>query len=315
MDKEKIVYNVEPLEYSEEAIFNWKKFGFTYVEGSWKELLNKEKFENVRIVIVRLGGYLNEEVLNKFPNIKYIISATTGQDHLDINSIKQKKIQLITLKGEDNFLRTIPSTAEHTWALLLTLIRNINDASAHVRSGGWNRDDYKGFQLKNKKIGIIGLGRIGEMIAKYAKVFDMDVLYFDPYVENNDYKRMDSLLSLVKTSDIISIHVHLNSSTEKLISKDILFHVKKGAFLINTSRGKILDEVAVVEALEDKTLSGVAVDVLSEEIDNNITKSALWKCQEDHNVIITPHIAGATYDAMWTCEEYVQNLYIKKNLN
>tara|TARA_R110002049_G_scaffold125367_1_gene280978 strand:- start:18444 stop:19391 length:948 start_codon:yes stop_codon:yes gene_type:complete len=315
MANKKIVYNVEPLEYSEEAISNWSKSGFTYVAGAWEEVLKKEKFENVTVVIVRLRGFVNEEILNKFPNIKCVISATTGQDHLDINSISQKKIQLITLKGEDNFLKTIPSTAEHTWALLLSLIRNINDASAHVRSGGWNRDNYKGFQLKNKKIGIIGLGRIGGMIAKYAKVFDMDVLYFDPYVQNNDYKRMDSLISLVKESDIISIHVHLNSSTEELISKDILHHVKKGAFLINTSRGKILDEVAVVEALEDRRLSGVAVDVLSEEINNNITESTLWKCQEHHNVIITPHIAGATYDAMWSCEEYVQNLYIKNNLN
>ena len=123
-------------------------------------------------------------------------------------------------------------------------------------------------------------------------------------------------ISLADNDEKIEKIKRLNDAYKSgLISKDILHHVKKGAFLINTSRGKILDEVAVVEALEDKTLSGVAVDVLSEEIHNNITESALWKCQEDHNVILTPHIAGATYDAMWTCEEYVQNLYIKKNLN
>jgi lactate dehydrogenase-like 2-hydroxyacid dehydrogenase len=91
MVNKKIVYNVEPLEYSEEAILNWEKFGFTYVAGAWKEVLKKEKFENVTVVIVRLGGFLNEEILNKFPNIKCIISATTGQDHLDISCINQKK--------------------------------------------------------------------------------------------------------------------------------------------------------------------------------------------------------------------------------
>ena len=100
---------------------------------------------------------------------------------------------MITLKGEEEFLRTIPSTAEHTWALLLSLIRNVNAAVNHVRNGGWDRDLFKGFQLKNKKIGIIGLGRIGEMIAKYAKAFDMEVLYFDPYVKNNNFSRMKSL--------------------------------------------------------------------------------------------------------------------------
>lgn len=312
MVKEKIVYNVEPIDYSKEAIINWTNSGFTYIEGSWQEVLKKKKFKNATIVIVRLGRFLNEEILNKFPNIKCVISATTGQDHLDLNSINKKKIQLITLKGEHNFLKTIPSTAELTWGLLLTLMRNINDASAHVRTGGWNRDNYKGFQLKNKKIGIVGLGRIGSMIAKYAEAFDMQVLYFDPNVENDLYKRKNSLVELVNESDIITIHVHLNPTTEKLISKKVLKHTKKGAFLINTSRGKIIDEGAVVEALEDKTLSGVAVDVLSEEIDNNITVNTLWRSQEKHNVIITPHIAGATYDAMWACEEYVQKLYLNR---
>jgi D-3-phosphoglycerate dehydrogenase / 2-oxoglutarate reductase len=308
----KVVYNVEPFEYSYKAVTNWIDSGFTYIKGSWAEVHNKDSFESVTVIIVRLGGMLSEEILRKFPNVECIISATTGQDHLSLNAISKKNAQLITLKGEEEFLRTIPSTAEHTWALLLSLIRNVNAAVNHVRNGGWDRDLFKGFQLKNKKIGIIGLGRIGEMIAKYAKAFDMEVLYFDPYVKNNNFRRMKSLKELMKESDIISIHVHLNNETEKLISNDLLKSVKKGSYLLNTSRGKILDETEVVNSLMRGDLAGVGLDVLSEEINKNIRESELWKAQERYNVIITPHIAGATYDAMWTCEEFVQKKYLNK---
>jgi len=307
MERKQIVkvINAEPLNYSKKAISIWKESRYEYVASSWEEIENEILFEDVLILIIRLNRYVDKTILDKFPNLKFLISATTGHDHIDLDYLKLIDVNLISLRGEDKFLKTIPSTAEHTWALLLTLIRKIPQANEHVKLGNWNRDLFKGFQLKDKTLGIIGLGRTGLKVAKYAKVFDMSIKYFDPFVENTDYFKCNNLQELLETSDVITIHIHLTENTINYINKKNINFVKKGALLINTSRGAICDEEALVKALKDRQISGIAVDVLSTEIEN-FKDSYLWKAQqEESNIIITPHIGGATYDAMWACEEFI----------
>lgn len=301
-----IVYNAEPFEYSTKAIETWRTKGFVYKAGSWKEIAKESVFPKVSILIVRLGGLVNTEVLRKFPDLIYLISATTGHDHLDTQTIEKRGIKLVTLRGHDDFLRTIPSTAEHTWALLLALSKKITQAYDHVCRGNWNRDLFRGYQLHNKHIGLIGLGRIGSVVARYAHCFGMKVQYYDPVVNDTCYNKMSNLEELVYSSDIVSVHVHLTPETEGLISTSLLQNFKPGALLINTSRGAILDEKAVVEALNLKSLGGVAVDVLATEL-SDIQESPLWLARNKFPILITPHIGGASYDAMWSCEEYIQN--------
>ena len=185
-----IVLNAEPLGYSVKAIESWKQKGYTYKESGWKEILNEDSFANVHILIVRLAQKIDKVILEKFPDLKMLVSATTGLDHIDQDELIKRNIKLVSLRGQDEFLKTIPSTAEHTWALLLALIRNIPAANEDVRSGNWERDRFRGYQLKEKMLGIIGLGRTGKRVAGYAQAFDMQVQYFDPFV--NEKKNPES---------------------------------------------------------------------------------------------------------------------------
>jgi len=305
-----IVYNSETAGYSKQAIKNWQNAHLVYEAGSWEAIDNAVILENVSVLIVRLMRYVSEEILLKFPNLKMLVSATTGHDHIDLQAISKRNIKLVSLRGEDDFLQTIPSTAEHTWALLLALLRNIPQADRHVEAGNWERDLFRGHQLKHKTIGIIGLGRTGLKVAKYAEAFEMQVCYYDPYVENNDYKKIDQLHALFACSDIISIHVHLNEQTQNMVNSACFAHLNKAIYLINTSRGKVWDEAAIVENLKQNKIKGIATDVLATEL-NNIEESPLWEAKKDgFNVIITPHLGGATFEAMWQCEEYISNLAI-----
>jgi D-3-phosphoglycerate dehydrogenase len=303
-----IVLNAEPSGYSNKAIEKWKLKGFEYIASGWKEIAENNRFEAVQILIVRLAKKIDKPVLDKFPDLTHLVTATTGLDHIDITAINERGIKLVSLRGQDDFLRTIPSTAEHTWALLLALIRNIPAANEHVKKGQWNRDLFRGYQLKEKKLGIIGLGRTGRKVAAYAKAFDMQVHYFDPHVDDHDFEKMSQLEELLSSSDIISMHVHLNEETFHLIGEHNMNAVKKDCLMINTSRGNVMDEEAVVKALMSKKIKGVATDVLSTELED-IKLSPLWQAQQQNaNVIITPHLGGATWDAMWACEEFITGL-------
>ena len=300
-----IVLNAEPAGYSEKAIESWKLKGYSYKASAWKEIEAAHSFETVNILIVRLARKVDKTILDKFPNLTHLVTATTGLDHIDLDLVKEREIKLVSLRGHDDFLATIPSTAEHTWALLLALIRNIPAANEHVKQGLWDRDKFRGYQLKGKLLGIIGFGRTGKKVANYAQAFNMQVQYFDPYVTDSSFKRTDQLEELLNSSDIISLHVHLNEETHQLIADHNISQIKKDCLIINTSRGNILDEAAVAKALISKQIKGIATDVLSTELDN-IKSSPLWQAQQkNQNIIITPHIGGASCDAMWACEEYV----------
>ena len=300
-----IVLNAEPTGYSAKAIESWKHKGYIYQASSWKEIETAGSFEDVNILIVRLAKKIDRSILNKFPNLTHLITATTGLDHIDLESVDDSGIKLVSLRGHDDFLQTIPSTAEFTWALLLALIRNIPAANEHVKQGLWDRDKFRGYQLKGKQLGIIGLGRTGKKIANYALAFDMKIQYFDPYVNDRAFQKTDQLEKLLSSSDIISLHVHLNDETHQLIGEHNISLIKNDCLIINTSRGNILDEEAIVKALVSKKIKGIATDVLSTELDD-IKASPLWQAQQkNENIIITPHIGGASCDAMWACEEFV----------
>lgn len=306
-----IVYNLEPFGYSEKAVEIWKSKGYNYVEGSLSELAEFKDLERIEILIVRLKHYIDSSVINHLTNLKAVITATTGLDHIDEGILEQRKIELVSLRPNKDFLDTIPSTAEHTWALLMALIRNIPAANNDVIKGNWERDNYRGYQLKNKTIGIIGFGRTGNKVAQYAVVFGMKVVFYDPLVENNGYTKVSTLDELAKLSDIVSIHIHLLTNTINLINNCFIQSCKMGVYIINTSRGKICDESALVNGLINKRICGIATDVLDTEL-TNISQSQLWQAQRNgENVIITPHIGGATWDAMWDCEEFIATNYIK----
>lgn len=301
------VYNIEPKDYSKKAISIWEESGYQYVEGSWNDYFSFKANEEVKVLIVRLGGMVTSEVLDAFPNLKFVISATTGHNHLDKDAIAKRDIKLISLRGHEDFLKTIPSTAEFTWALLLNLLRKIPSSISHVEDGNWDRELFKGYQLYGKKIGLVGLGRIGSIVARYAEAFGMIVEYVDPNEENTRYQKKMTLEDLVEDVDILSIHVHSDESNYNLIDAEIISKLKEGAYLLNTSRGEVWDEQAVVDSVLSGKLSGAGTDVVVNETTGR-EQSPIWKARNHPNILLTPHIGGASFDAMWQCELFVQKL-------
>lgn len=306
------VLNFEGDGFSTRAKERWASIG-NYVETSVHTFKELPSLSEVEIIIVRLRSYIGKDITGFFPNLKYIITATTGLDHIDLNSAAASGVQVISLKGETDFLNTISSTSEHTWALLLSLVRNIPASCTSVSKGHWDRDMFKGIQLRKKSIGIIGLGRTGKMVAQYARTFDMEVNYFDPFVTDTSFIKHSSLESLLKVSDVVSIHVHLQKDTENLLNKEMISIMKVGSYFINTSRGKLVDEQALVDQLKCGKIKGVATDVLASEL-TGIKESELYIAMiAGLNIIITPHIGGATWDAMHLCEEFIVNKFISKH--
>lgn len=264
--------------------------------------------EDVDVLVVRLGHSIDSEVLDKAHNLKYILTPTTGLNHVDILKAEELNIRVISLKGEIDFLRTIPSTAEHTLALMLSLLRKIPAAHNHVLRGSWDRDQFKSHNLSYFKLGILGYGRVGKQMATYAKALNMPYKFYDTSAE---YHHLPScsrdLETFMKEIDILSIHIPYDRENYKFLNESNLRHLGPEAYIVNTSRGEVIDEKYLHSRLINNELSGLAVDVLDSEIDpTSRNNNPLIKAAEVHgNVIFTPHIAGATYESMWKTEEFV----------
>ena len=241
---------------------------------------------------------IDREAIGSAPDLELIVTASTGANHIDGEALEQRNIPLLTLKGQTELLHSLTPAAELSWALIMSCARHLRGAYHHVESKGWDRTMFPGLMLKGKTMGIIGFGRIGGWVARYANAFDMKILCYDPCITKvENYVKMVDLENLVSSSDVISIHVHLSSETEKILNKDIIGKFKKGSVFVNTSRGELTDENALVDALKSKRITAVGVDVLCDESD--ITESPLWKYAQDHNnVHITPHIGGFCPDAV-----------------
>lgn len=271
-----------------------------------------ERVRGVDVLFTRLRHKIDQEVFSQAQQLKYIVSPTTGLDHIDLEEAKRRKIQIVSLQGETSFLKDVPATAELTWGLILSLMRKIPQALKSVCDDHWNRDQFIGMDLKGKTLGIIGFGRIGRLVAEYAGVFGMNILVHDPF--HHDQKSDCHFLSLeevLKNSDIITVHVNLNEKNKNLLGEKDFSQMKKGACFINTSRGNLIDEEALLKALKSKRLAGAALDVLSNEADQKFSLSKnkkIWQyCQTQENLLITPHIGGATKESMAMTEVFVVN--------
>ncbi|PXY44085.1 hypothetical protein DMB68_16735 [Flavobacterium hydrophilum] len=268
--------------------------------------------EKVEVLFVRLRFKFTQEILMQLPDLKFILSATTGTDHIDEDFFVKRGGKVICLKGETEFLEQIPSTAEHTWALLLSLYKKIPFSFDDVKQGNWNRDAFKGNNLKNKKIAILGMGRVGKQVANIATCFNMQVGYYDIKEMDQPYLKFSTPSALFEWADIITIHIPQNDSNQNFIDKDLLSYIKKTAVLINTSRGGIWDESKLCEMIVNNEIRGVATDVLKNELDNKIKENRLVALsQKSFPIIITPHIAGATIESMEMTEDFIVEKFIR----
>jgi D-3-phosphoglycerate dehydrogenase len=241
---------------------------------------------------------ITDAMIASASNLKIISCATTGSDHIERGELNRRGIPVRTLTEDRELLLGLTPAAELSWALLMACARMLPAAVNHVKAGGWSREMFPGIMLKGKRLGIIGCGRIGTWMSRYGQAFDMDVVGYDPLIADLPAPiKALPLEELVGTSDFITIHVPLNDSTKGLFSKEVFAAVKPGAILINTSRGAVIDEEALLEALGSGRLRAAGLDVLTDEPD--IDKSPLFKyAQTGDNLIITPHCGGFSPDAV-----------------
>jgi len=250
---------------------------------------------------------ITREQIERAKHLKLIATATTGCTHIDEKALSRQGVTLFTLKGQYELLQELTPAAELTWALVLACARHLRTALKHVERGKWDREQFPGLMLNGKTIGIVGMGRIGGWVARYATAFGMQVLFYDPNVLNAEIgQRMENLEGLFASSDVITLHVHVDNTTRGMVDRALINKAKHGAVLVNTSRGEILDENALIDALASERLRAVGLDVLQSEPD--ITQSDLWSYARKHdNVLITPHMGGYSPDAVAKVVEFASH--------
>jgi D-3-phosphoglycerate dehydrogenase len=261
------------------------------------------------VLWVRLRHRIDAEVMAAAPHLKMIITPTTGLNHIDTWEAARRGIRVLSLRGEVQFLQDVRATAEHTLALILALFRRLPEAVAHVQGGGWNRDRFKGREVHAKTIGIVGYGRLGRIVARYLQVFGARVLATDP---NVDVHSLDAgvtlvpLIDLLEQADLVTLHVNLCEATYQFFGQEQFAAMQQGAWLVNTSRGELVDEAALLAALRSRRLAGAALDVLCEESFAGMGDHPLVAYARDHdNLIITPHIGGCTVESMAKTEAFL----------
>lgn len=258
-----------------------------------EELLEKAK--GVDALLSLLTDRINGDVVDAIgPQLKIVSNYAVGFDNIDIEALTNRGVLVTnTPSNEVN-----ESVAECAWTLMLALSRRVVEGDEAVRRGaykGWEPDIFLGKNLIGKTIGIIGLGRIGSMVARRAKGFNVEVLYNQRTRKQKEEKELNvkyvEFDELLKKSDFVTIHCPLTEGTRHMINKDSLAKMKKGAFIINTARGAVIQESDLVSALRDGGLGGAALDVYENEPEINPELIGM------ENVILTPHIASATWEA------------------
>ena len=259
----------------------------------------KEKIKEVDCIVIRSATKIRRELIDeaiKGGKLKLIIRGGVGLDNIDVKYAEQNGIKVRNTPNASS-----SSVAEIILAHMFSLARFLNQSNITMKAGLWKKKEYVGVELEGKTLGIIGMGRIGSELAKKCTALGMKIIYFDLMdIKNidNNYRKVE-FDELLRESDFISINI---SGTKSIIGSEELKKVKKGAFIINTSRGKALDEDAIITSLNDGTLGGVGLDVFLEEPSKNL------ELIKHPKVSLTPHIGASTKEAQMKIGAEVINI-------
>ena len=281
------------------AISNLEMLG-CYVDTNHYDIEDlKEKIKEVDCIVIRSATKIRRELIDeaiKGGNLKLIIRGGVGLDNIDVQYAEQNGIKVRNTPNASS-----SSVAEIILAHMFSLARFLNQSNITMKAGFWKKKEYVGVELEGKTLGIIGMGRIGSELAKKCISLGMKIIYFDLMdIKNidNNYRKVE-FDELLRESDFISINI---SGTKSIIGSEELKKVKKGVFIINTSRGKALDEEAIITSLNDGTLGGVGLDVFLEEPSKNL------ELINHPKVSLTPHIGASTKEAQMKIGEEVINI-------
>lgn len=246
-------------------------------------------------MIIRSATTVDKELIDLMPNLKLVIRAGEGTDNIDKKYANEKGVKAANTPGANN-----NSAAEHAIALMFTVLRKTNLADASMKVGEWEKSAFTGNEMANKTIGVIGFGRIGQIVAKRLSGFEPKVLFYDPIIEKSDIPyatKMTNLEDIFKQADIITVHVPLIEQTKNLIDKKLFNVMKPTAIIVNAARGKIVNEDDLHEALSNKKIRGAGFDVFAEEPLKNSKLTTL------KNIVLTPHLGASTEEAQFRVGE------------
>ena len=257
------------------------------------------------VLFVRLAHRIDGAFLSMSPRLRWLCSPTTGHNHIDEAALSARGICLLSLRGEREFLETIRATPEHTFGLVIALLRRYRRAFDDVAGGKWDRDACRGEELRGNRVGIVGLGRVGYRLASYFSAFGAHVTWCDPADVPSlpEWKRSPDIHGLIETSRIVVLCASYHAGQPPVIGRKEV-DAMEGRYFINTARGELVDEDALLAAVRLDRLAGVAIDVITDE--NGKNRLAEWRALlPGRNLIVTPHIAGATFDSMARTERFI----------
>lgn len=271
-----------------------------------------KQYSNASVISTFIYSKLSKDVLQEMPDVKFIATRSTGYDHIDMEYCRQKEIIVSNVPSYG-----VHTVAEHTFALILALAKNLIPSNERTKKGDFTIEGLQGIDLNGKTIGIIGAGKIGTEVIHIARCFGMHVLVYSrhPMVsDNHNIEYIQDLEGLLGRSDVLTLHLPLTSDTHHFLNKDNMFKLKKGALLVNTARGGLVETEALLEALEKGIIKGAGLDVLEDECDlreerellaSEFLKSCDLRTQVLNNallhrndVIVTPHNAFHTDEAV-----------------
>ncbi|HRO66917.1 MAG TPA: NAD(P)-dependent oxidoreductase [Pseudobdellovibrionaceae bacterium] len=267
------------------------------VRADSPSILPLEHLVSCQAMLIRSRTPIDEKLLKKARQLQVIITATSGFDHIDLDACTKWGITVMHTPSAN-----IESASQLTWALVLAVANRLRESRSLMESGEWLRDKVIGLELSGRTYGIVGLGRIGSRVAKLAQAFGMNVMAYDPYLADSTFDAVNvqrqGFEELLKNSDVVSFHVPKTAETERMLTRQQLSRLSRPLILVNTSRGSVIEENDLIEALQKGWLRGAGLDVFAQEPLE--TSSELLKLPQ---VVATPHVGANTEEAFFKASQ------------
>ena len=302
---------LEPTDFSQGALEIIRCVGnVEFFQGGDRKKFLKDK----AVLFIRLGHYVDDEFINEAPKLQVLVSPTTGVTHLDLAAAEKQEIDVLTLRDENEFLRTVTASSEHCLGMVLGVLRNYPHAIICPGNVHWNRDSVRGHDVRGLNIGVIGFGRIGQWLCRVLQVMGAKVRWYDSHAIGSkvspDAIRCEGITQLIEASTLVVLSASYIPGSPPLLNSELIDSLKD-KYLVNIGRGELLDEPHLLRRLCEGWFAGVALDVLSNEPKTHQELVELAGLVKKYNFMLTPHIGGATFESSHLTEEFMAHKLIQ----